>query len=868
MNMRILITLAIQFICLFSFAQKENNNWTISQGIGMSHNTSPPSLFPTATSTMPYSGNIFVWCTMSYATGQRMFYTDGNVVWDKNDNIMQNGIDITTTKNIGYPPGRKDSVNRTVGSTVIIPSVSNPEQYYIFATGGGHIQQPTYISGYAQVKYSIADMSLNNGSGAILPGKKNKLLSNIETFNACAAAGNGTCHKWLTYVGRYTDELLAFKIDATGIDTIPVRSPSLLSAVQIMKFSNDNNKLAISGYTTEPRGSLSGSKYPAKIVLYDFDINTGVFSNPIVIEEFKDNSAHVSISFSMEFSADNSKFYYRLIDTNINKLYQLDLSLPTHSILGSKKEIHRKPYIAHQDLLIGPDNKIYSLIDTNELLVIDHPNKKGKSCGVHSIKIPNSTLNAYPGIMHSYQNKIPVSQLTYTYNDFNICSFPAKLSSQKSNANSYIWNTGATSQNITVNQNGTYWVKAADACGAYRVDTFHIKFSPPVPINDTFACNGQQVTIPLEKDAAYTWHNNSQGATFDSTGTYYVTIDKGQCGVLKDTFFVKIYPKKDTKLLPEDTIVCNEDFTTLLSSSQDLGQYTWSTGASTRSMSATTQDTYWLTSYTPCGIYSDTIEVSFCKPQIDSLIFPPTICSGTCIDITAITSNYPKQYQWSFDGAEPTSSVSKYAYVCFYDTGIYNMTLRVSSPGGSVQKGQQIRVAPSPSIRFPDTTLSIKYKTQLTLQPCTIAEQTSWYKGDKLICNNCDTLTILAKDLRSTYKCVVKNFDCSDSCIYVVDVTDIATEVWLPSAFSPNNDGKNDHFRVITDNPNLIITNFSIYNRFGQRIYREDGISNTGWDGTFNGKAVDMGTYYWLLKYKIDGGNEEFFKKGDVMLVY
>lgn len=865
----ITIVLLLLLASSFAIAQKENSNWIINPKQALDINTRPLTIQNTSIDKYSPPYNVDRWCAVSAANGDLLFYTDGNTVWDKNHDTLLNGTSISQTNNRGSGWG-KDSTSYHIGNVVIVPMPANPNKYYIFTTGLAlEFTSNGYQRYFSLPKYSIVDMTLNNGKGGIANGQKNILLYPSDAGRVNAAAGTGMCNKWIAYTSRYTDELFTHQIDGHGINTTPVRSSTSISYPQMMKFSNDNSKLAIAGSATTPKDSATPNKPPYTFALYDFDPLTGIASNELIINQINITQ---NKTFYFDFSADNSKLYYYTVDSTQFRYYQIDLSQPNNSaVLASSQLVFTRTnnYAGTRDLLLADNNKIYQLIDTNKFLVIGHPNKKGTACDIHYETVnPQQPLIPTSTSPISYQNHVPASRLNYAYSDFNICSFPAKLSSQKSNADSYTWSTGATSQDITINQNGTYWVKAADACGAYRVDSFHIKFSPPIPINDTFACNGQQVTIPLDKDAAYTWHNNSQGATFDSTGTYYVTIDKGQCGALKDTFFVKIYPKKDTKLLPEDTIVCNEDFTTLLSSSQDLGQYTWSTGASTKTISATTQNTYWLTSNTPCGIYSDTVEVSFCKPQIDSLILPSTICSGTCIDITALTSNYPKQYQWSFIGAEPTSSVSKDAYVCFYDTGAYNIVLNVSSPGGSAQKDQQIRVVPSPSLRFSDTSLSAKYKTQLTLLPCASAEQISWFKNDRLICKDCDTLTILAKDLRSSYKCVLKNYDCSDSCTYFVDVTDIATEVWLPSAFSPNNDGKNDYFRIITDNPNVIITNFSIYNRFGQRIYREDGRSNKGWDGTYNGKTVDIGTYYWLLKYKIDGSNEEFLKKGDVMLVH
>jgi gliding motility-associated-like protein len=69
----------------------------------------------------------------------------------------------------------------------------------------------------------------------------------------------------------------------------------------------------------------------------------------------------------------------------------------------------------------------------------------------------------------------------------------------------------------------------------------------------------------------------------------------------------------------------------------------------------------------------------------------------------------------------------------------------------------------------------------------------------------------------------------------------------MPNAFSPNSDGKNDIFRIPPLSPQQI-KDFTIYNRYGQRIFSTDD-NNKGWDGTFNGVPQPAGTYVWKIEY-------------------
>lgn len=88
--------------------------------------------------------------------------------------------------------------------------------------------------------------------------------------------------------------------------------------------------------------------------------------------------------------------------------------------------------------------------------------------------------------------------------------------------------------------------------------------------------------------------------------------------------------------------------------------------------------------------------------------------------------------------------------------------------------------------------------------------------------------------------------------------------VALPTAFTPNNDGRNDVFRIIT-NGHQEIQAFVIVNRWGQKVF-ESHDQWKGWDGTFRGKNADIGVYNYYIKYLCSDG-QILEKKGDVVLM-
>ncbi len=91
-------------------------------------------------------------------------------------------------------------------------------------------------------------------------------------------------------------------------------------------------------------------------------------------------------------------------------------------------------------------------------------------------------------------------------------------------------------------------------------------------------------------------------------------------------------------------------------------------------------------------------------------------------------------------------------------------------------------------------------------------------------------------------------------------------EVALPNAFTPNGDGRNDRFSIITQGHHQI-SDFRIVNRWGQVVF-ETRNEREGWDGFYNGREQDMGTYYYFLRFRCNDGEGRYMEqKGEVILV-
>ena len=95
-------------------------------------------------------------------------------------------------------------------------------------------------------------------------------------------------------------------------------------------------------------------------------------------------------------------------------------------------------------------------------------------------------------------------------------------------------------------------------------------------------------------------------------------------------------------------------------------------------------------------------------------------------------------------------------------------------------------------------------------------------------------------------------------------ITEGLCNIIMPNAFSPNEDGVNEVFRVKFPFPVQEFT-FSIYNRFGEKVFETTDI-NKGWDGRWKNAKQLQGNYVWLIEFK-GANNRRQLLKGNVVLL-
>ncbi len=99
--------------------------------------------------------------------------------------------------------------------------------------------------------------------------------------------------------------------------------------------------------------------------------------------------------------------------------------------------------------------------------------------------------------------------------------------------------------------------------------------------------------------------------------------------------------------------------------------------------------------------------------------------------------------------------------------------------------------------------------------------------------------------------------------VVVIEIICGKPDIFVPNAFTPNDDGKNDLLRVRGNYINDLY--FAVYDRWGEMVF-ETKDQKQGWDGTFKGEKSDPAVFVYYLKVGCVN-NEEYFEKGNVTLI-
>ena len=240
------------------------------------------------------------------------------------------------------------------------------------------------------------------------------------------------------------------------------------------------------------------------------------------------------------------------------------------------------------------------------------------------------------------------------------------------------------------------------------------------------------------------------------------------------------------------------------------------------------------------------------------------VCVGQTLDLYANDSVQGGIYTWKFaNGDSSVAQNTSITSTTYSDTGIFIVTYNVANCISSAT----INISLYPPIILtnitPTTTIQYGSNIQLNVDGALYY----WWLPDDGTLSDPNINNPIATPLAATTYTVVgtSTWGCKDTAEITIKITD-PSAVIIPSAFTPNNDGLNDIFRLANLTTQKLV-DFSVFNRWGQLVYHNaSGDAKAGWDGTFSGVAQDMGVYnYFIILSNPDGTNQVY--KGDVTLI-
>jgi gliding motility-associated-like protein len=207
-----------------------------------------------------------------------------------------------------------------------------------------------------------------------------------------------------------------------------------------------------------------------------------------------------------------------------------------------------------------------------------------------------------------------------------------------------------------------------------------------------------------------------------------------------------------------------------------------------------------------------------------------------------------KSYNWQNGSTEQ--------YFTVHNKGLYWVKV-TDSNNCSATDSVEVKALLSFPSNFLKAVDSICQYDKLQLQPQGSYTSYLWSTGasePKIIIDKAGTYTLTVTDVNG----------CKGSDTIRIVQKDCMDGVYIPTAFTPNNDYVNDVFRVKAFGV-VISFQLQLYSRLGQLIFSTTD-PNKGWDGRLNGLPVDAGTYAYQCTYQIEG-SKPGVEKGTVVLI-
>ncbi|MET0394051.1 MAG: T9SS type B sorting domain-containing protein [Chitinophagaceae bacterium] len=422
-------------------------------------------------------------------------------------------------------------------------------------------------------------------------------------------------------------------------------------------------------------------------------------------------------------------------------------------------------------------------------------------------------------------------------------------------------------------------VSTTDGCRDTVFNSITIIDKPPITLafRDTLICVNDAVQLQAAGTGDFSWSppvniSNANTATPTvspvTTTMYYADLDTEGCKN-RDSVNVRVISHVSLAVMA-DTIICSGDTVRLRVVSDGL-QYAWTPAgqimdpAAQNPLVVSPASTPYQVTATVGGCSTGGTILVTCVPYpLANAGADTTICYNTPALLHGTTNG--SSWQWSpavtLLGAATTHPLAYPATTASYIFTTFD-TRGCPKPGRDTV---MVTVLPK-IIPFAgrDTAVVINQPLQLHASG---GERYRWFPPTDLSdAAIADPVALFNEPAGAGLRYNVRVYNqagCYDSAFITIKVFSTLPEVFVPTAFTPNNDGRNDRLIPVAVGIKQI-DYFSIYNRWGQLVFTTTA-NGHGWDGKIGGQPQPSNTFVWVVK-AIDFNGTPYFRKGTFVLI-
>ena len=419
----------------------------------------------------------------------------------------------------------------------------------------------------------------------------------------------------------------------------------------------------------------------------------------------------------------------------------------------------------------------------------------------------------------------------------------------------YRWQDGSTDSVFIATDTGRYFLQVETTCGGTFYDTIQIT-KPTVSLgSDKTICAGDTVTLRATPGFSnYQWLLQGASTTLSDsvikaypadTTQYIVSAQTGSGCMVKDSIRITVLHSAKINL-GNDTTFCRGD-SLQLTAPPSFVSYRWNTGSTSSSITAKNSGTYSVSAIYPNGCSSaDSINILPLYPTpVVSVLPEKVVCLG---QNDTLRTGLFVSYEWSNGSTETFLPVS--------DTGKFWLKVRDANGCTGSDTASITKIALPPKRFLPADTI-VCAGTVLELKPVMLFNRYLWSTGAA-------SPSIEAGAAGNYFLGVTDKDGCTGTDSISVLHKHCPNRLLFPSAFSPNDDHRNDIFKPFVQG-HLTEYRFSVYNRWGEVVFSTTDYRK-GWDGYLGGLLQNTGAFVWLCQYQFSG-EEKKMEKGSLMLI-